>query len=166
MREEHLLEGQLEPTNQWYAVAKIAGVKLCQAYRRQYGCDFTGRAADQPVGGRQLRPSEQSRGAGADRQNVHGQGEQRRRGRDLGHWPVAARVPACRRFADACVHLLKVYGDDAVDSANPWINVGCGADMTIAELAEQVLWLARGQAALRHRAARRHAAEASSTCPA
>ena len=38
--ESALLEGPLEPTNEWYAVAKIAGVKLCQAYRRQYGCDF------------------------------------------------------------------------------------------------------------------------------
>src|SRR6185295_738968 len=40
MREEHLLSGHLEPTNEWYATAKIAGIKLCQAYRRQYGCDF------------------------------------------------------------------------------------------------------------------------------
>ena len=40
MREEHLLTGSLEPTNQWYAVAKIAGIKMCQAYRRQYGSDF------------------------------------------------------------------------------------------------------------------------------
>jgi GDP-L-fucose synthase len=40
MREEALLTGPLEPTNQWYAVAKIAGIMLCAAYRRQYGCDF------------------------------------------------------------------------------------------------------------------------------
>jgi GDP-L-fucose synthase len=40
MREEALLTGPLEPTNEWYAIAKIAGIKLCQAYRRQYGCDF------------------------------------------------------------------------------------------------------------------------------
>src|ERR1035438_2633796 len=40
MREEALLTGALEPTNEWYAIAKIAGIKLCQAYRRQYGCDF------------------------------------------------------------------------------------------------------------------------------
>ena len=40
MREEHLLSGPLEPTNEPYAIAKIAGIKLCQAYRRQYGCDF------------------------------------------------------------------------------------------------------------------------------
>lgn len=40
MKEEYLLSGPLEPTNQWYAIAKIAGIKLCQAYRKQYGCDF------------------------------------------------------------------------------------------------------------------------------
>ena len=40
MREDALLTGPLEPTNQWYAVAKIAGIMLCQAYRRQHGCDF------------------------------------------------------------------------------------------------------------------------------
>ncbi len=40
MREESLLTGTLEPTNEWYAIAKIAGLKLCEAYRRQYGADF------------------------------------------------------------------------------------------------------------------------------
>src|SRR5664280_1405828 len=40
MKEEYLLTGPLESTNEWYAVAKIAGIKMCQAYRRQYGCDF------------------------------------------------------------------------------------------------------------------------------
>ena len=40
IREEYLLTGRLEPTNEWYALAKITGIKLCQAYRQQYGCDF------------------------------------------------------------------------------------------------------------------------------
>jgi GDP-L-fucose synthase len=40
MREDALLTGLLEPTNQWYAIAKISGIMLCRAYRRQYGCDF------------------------------------------------------------------------------------------------------------------------------
>src|SRR5438045_2038394 len=40
LKEEYLLSGKLEPTNEWYAIAKIAGIKLCQAYRRQYACDF------------------------------------------------------------------------------------------------------------------------------
>ena len=67
MREEQLLTGPLEPTNEWYAVAKIAGIKLCQAYRRQYGADFISVDADQPVRARrQLSPRGQSRAAGAD----------------------------------------------------------------------------------------------------
>jgi len=40
MREDALLTGPLEPTNQWYAIAKISGLMMCQAYRRQHGCDF------------------------------------------------------------------------------------------------------------------------------
>src|SRR5439155_24679220 len=40
LKEEYLLTGPLEPTNEWYAVAKVTGIKMCQAYRRQYGCDF------------------------------------------------------------------------------------------------------------------------------
>src|SRR5215467_3636341 len=40
LKEDYLLTGPLEPTNEWYAIAKIAGIKMCQAYRRQYGCDF------------------------------------------------------------------------------------------------------------------------------
>ena len=47
--ESALLSGPLEPTNEWYAVAKIAGVKLCQAYRRQYGCNYISLNAHQPV---------------------------------------------------------------------------------------------------------------------
>ena len=56
--EDALLTGPLEPTNEWYAIAKIAGIKLCQAYRRQYGCDFISRHADQS-----LRPRRQFRPA-------------------------------------------------------------------------------------------------------
>ena len=63
-REEALLTGPLEPTNEWYAIAKIAGIKLAQAYRRQYGCDFISRHADQPLRpGRQLRSADQSTSA-------------------------------------------------------------------------------------------------------
>ena len=56
-REEQLLTGPLEPTNEWYAIAKIAGIKLCQAYRRQYGCDFISAMPTNLYGPeRQLRP--------------------------------------------------------------------------------------------------------------
>jgi GDPmannose 4,6-dehydratase len=64
-----LLTGPLEPTNEWYAIAKIAGIKLAQAYRQQYGCDFISAHADQPLRpGRQFRPAVQPRPARADPQ--------------------------------------------------------------------------------------------------
>ena len=57
MKEEHLLSGPLEPTNEPYAIAKIAGIKLCQAYRRQYGSDFISAMPTNLYGPeRQLRP--------------------------------------------------------------------------------------------------------------
>ena len=57
MSEEELLTGPLEPTNEWYAVAKIAGIKLCQAYRRQYGADFISPMPDKPLRPRRQLPS-------------------------------------------------------------------------------------------------------------
>ena len=57
MSEDELLTGPLEPTNEWYAVAKIAGIKLCQAYRRQYGVDFISAHADKPLRPRRQLPS-------------------------------------------------------------------------------------------------------------
>ena len=50
LKEEYLLTGPLEPTNEWYAVAKIAGIKLCQAYRKQYGCSFIAAMPTNPYG--------------------------------------------------------------------------------------------------------------------
>jgi GDP-L-fucose synthase len=133
MREEHLLDGQLEPTNQWYAVAKIAGLKLCQAYRRQYGCDFIAvlptnlygpgdnfdLTTSHVVAGLIAR-MHAARAAGAPAVEIWGTGRPRR---ELLH---------VDDLADACVHLLEVYSEEAP------INVGCGADLTIAELAEKV----------------------------
>ena len=133
IREEHLLEGQLEPTNQWYAVAKIAGLKLCQAYRRQYGCDFISALPTNLYGpGDNFDPltshvvpgliarMHAAKTAGAPEVEIWGTGRPRREFLHVDD------------LADACVHLLEVYDDEAP------INVGCGADLTIAELAEKV----------------------------
>jgi GDP-L-fucose synthase len=79
IREDALLSGPLEPTNEWYAIAKIAGIKLAQAYRRQYGCDFV-----------------QPRAAGADPQGARGKSTGREGGRRLGYGDAATRVPARR----------------------------------------------------------------------
>ncbi len=69
MPESCLLTGPLEPTNEWYAIAKIAGIKMCQAYRRQYGFPSIVRHADEPLRPRrQLQPEHLARAAGADTQ--------------------------------------------------------------------------------------------------
>ena len=139
IKEEYLLEGQLEPTNQWYAVAKIAGVKLCQAYRRQYGSDFISVLPTNLYGPGDnfdllsshvvpalIAKMHAAKAAGAAEVEIWGTGRPRR------------EVLHVDDLAEACVHLLEAYGGGAVDESSPWINVGCGADLTIAELAEKV----------------------------
>ncbi len=133
IREEHLLEGQLEPTNQWYAVAKIAGLKLCQAYRRQYGCDFISALPTNLYGPGDnfdlmtghvvpglIARMHAAKTAGAPEVEIWGTGRPRREFLHVDD------------LADACVHLLEVYDDEIP------INIGCGADLTVAELAEKV----------------------------
>jgi len=133
MKEEYLLTGPLEPTNEWYAVAKIAGLKLCQAYRRQHGCDFIS-----------VMPT-----------NLYGPNDNY----DLAashvlpalvrkfHEAKVAKAPtitcwgsgsAIREFlyvddlARACVFLLENYSEEQ------FINVGSGSEMSIRELTEAV----------------------------
>jgi GDP-L-fucose synthase len=133
IKEEDLLEGALEPTNQWYAVAKIAGLKLCQAYRRQYGSDFISAMPTNLYGPGDnfdlmsshvvpalIAKMHAAKEAGAPEVEVWGSGRPRREFLHVDD------------LADACVHLLETYTDEVP------INVGCGADLTIAELAERV----------------------------
>jgi GDP-L-fucose synthase len=133
IREEYLLAGALEPTNQWYAVAKIAGLKLCQAYRRQYGSDFISAMPTNLYGPGDnfdlmrshvvpalIAKMHAAKAAGAAAVEIWGSGRPRREFLHVDD------------LADACVHLLEGYSDEVP------INVGCGADLTIAELAEQV----------------------------
>ena len=130
MAESALLTGPLEPTNQWYAVAKIAGIKLCQAYRRQHGRDFIAAMPTNLYGPGDnfdlaachvvpalIAKTHAARESGATTLEVWGTGKPRR------------EFLYVDDAADALVHLLKVYsGDDHV-------NVGCGEDIAIAELA-------------------------------
>jgi GDP-L-fucose synthase len=133
MPETCLLEGQLEPSNQWYAVAKIAGVKLCQAYRRQFGCDFISAMPTNLYGPgdnfdlltshvvpAMIAKMHAAKTTGAPVVELWGTGRPRREFLHVDD------------LADACVRLLEVYSDEAP------INVGCGADLTIADLAEKV----------------------------
>ena len=96
--EEYLLTGPLEPTNEPYAIAKIAGIKLCQAYRRQYGCDFISAMPTNLYGpDDNFDLDELARAAGADPQVPRRQAGAARTATVWGTRHAAARVPARRR---------------------------------------------------------------------
>ena len=131
--EEALLTGPLEPTNEWYAIAKIAGIKLAQAYRKQHGADFISAMPTNLYGPGDnfdlnsshvmpalIRKAHEAKLAGAASITIWGTGTPRRE---------FLHVDDC---ADACVHLMKVYSDTV------HVNVGSGEDVTIRELAELV----------------------------
>ena len=131
--EEALLTGALEPTNEAYAVAKIAGIKLCQAYRQQYGCDFIAAMptnlygpadnfdlASSHVVPALLRKAIEAKLVGAAAFPVWGSGTPRRE---------FLNVDDC---ADALVHVLRQY------SGAMHINVGSGVEVSIRELAELI----------------------------
>jgi GDP-L-fucose synthase len=133
MSEDSLLTGPLEPTNEWYAIAKIAGIKLCQAYRRQHGCDFISAMPTNLYGPGDnfdlmsshvvpalIAKMHDAKQSGAEEVEIWGTGTPRREFLHVDD------------LADACVHLLQVY------SGQEHVNVGCGEDLTIAELAETV----------------------------
>ncbi|MFM2071057.1 MAG: GDP-L-fucose synthase [Actinomycetota bacterium] len=142
--EDQLLTGPLEPTNEWYAIAKIAGIKLCQAYRQQYGRDFISAMPTNLYGPNDnfdltsshvlpalMRKFHDARESGATSVQIWGTGT------------------AMREFlhvddlADACLHLMQNYSDMS------HINVGTGIDLSIRELAEKIRNLVYPAAELR-----------------
>jgi GDP-L-fucose synthase len=133
MSEDQMLTGELEPTNQWYAIAKIAGIKLCEAYHRQYGCDFIsvmptnlyGRGDNyhpehSHVVAALIRRFHEAKAAGAPAVVIWGTGTPRREFLHVDD------------FADACAFILKNY------SSPEFLNIGVGQDITIAEFAQIV----------------------------
>ncbi len=133
MREEHLLSGYLEPTNEPYAIAKIAGIKLCQAYRKQYGCDFISAMPTNLYGPNDNFDLQSSHVLPAMIRKFH---EARERSEPtVTIWGTGAPR---REFlhvddlADACLFLMRAYDGEQ------HINVGTGEDLSIAELAELV----------------------------
>jgi GDP-L-fucose synthase len=131
--EDALLTGPLEPTNEWYAVAKIAGIKMAQAYRRQYGCDFISLQpanlygpndnfdlASSHVIAALLRRFHEAKIASAPEVTVWGTGTPRREFLHVDD------------LADACVFLTKSYSEPEI------VNVGTGEDITIADLAKAI----------------------------
>ncbi len=131
--EDQLLTGPLEPTNEWYAVAKIAGIKLCQAYRRQYGHDFISAMPTNLYGPNDNFDLDSSHVLPALIRKFH---EARTAGRrEVEIWGTGS---AMREFlhvddlADACLFLMDHYSDDS------HINVGSGVDQSIRQLAELI----------------------------
>jgi GDP-L-fucose synthase len=133
LREDSMLTGPLEPTNEPYAIAKIAGIKMAEAYRTQYGCDFINVMPTNLYGpgdnyhpeyshvvAALIRRFHEAKLAGAPNVVVWGTGTPRR------------EFLYVDDMADACVHLMKTY------SGIDMVNIGTGEDITIAEFARLV----------------------------
>lgn len=143
MKESHLLTGPLEPTNEPYAIAKIAGIKMCQSYNRQYGTRFFAVMPTNLYGPNDnfdletshvlpalIRKFHEAGQTGAPSVTVWGTGKPRR---EFLH---------ADDFADACIHILNLGETDfqsLIQSyETPLINIGCGKDTTIQALAEMI----------------------------
>ena len=129
--EDALLTGPLEPTNEWYAIAKIAGLKMAQAYRRQHGADFIAAMPCNLYGPGDNYDLEQSHVVGALMVKLHR--------------AKLARAPSVELWGTGTPRREFLYVDDLADaavflmehySAEPAVNVGAGHDVTIAELAK------------------------------
>ena len=133
MPESALLTGALEPTNEWYAIAKIAGLKLCAAYRRQYGCDFISAQPTNLYGPFDnfdlesshvlpalMRKAHEAKLAGVETMTVWGSGTPLREFLHVDD------------LADALVFLAQTYSDEA------FVNIGTGDEVSIADLARHV----------------------------
>jgi len=149
MTEEALLTGLLEPTNEPYAIAKIAGIKLCQAYRKQHGCNFISGMPTNLYGPHDNFDLQTSHVLPALMRKVH---EAKLEGRDeIEVWGTGA---AMREFlfvddlADACLFLMERYDDDG------HVNIGTGVEVSIRELAETLIEVIHPEATIRWDASR------------
>jgi GDP-L-fucose synthase len=133
MSENALLTGPLEPTNEWYAIAKIAGIKMCQAYRRQYGCDFISAMPNNLYGPGDNFDLESSHVVPALIRKFHEAKEQGRSNVEI--WGTGKPL---REFiyvddcASALVFLMKNYSDEE------HVNIGTGEEISIGDLAKSV----------------------------
>jgi GDP-L-fucose synthase len=133
MTEDLLLTGSLEPTNEWYAIAKISGIKLAQAYRRQFGVDFISVMPTNLYGPRDnyhpenshvpaalIRRFHEAKVQGAEQVVVWGTGKPKR------------EFLAADDLGDACIFVMKHYSDEG------FLNIGTGEEVSIREFAEVV----------------------------
>jgi GDP-L-fucose synthase len=134
IKEDYLLTGPLEPTNEWYAIAKIAGIKMCQAYRREYGFNAISLMPTNLYGPGDnfdlqnshvlpalIRKFHEAKSRAAKNVEIWGTGTPRREFLHVDD------------LADAVLYLLQNY------DAEPFVNIGWGEDVTIRELAEMVM---------------------------
>lgn len=130
LKEEYLLSGPLESTNEWYAVAKIAGIKLCQAYRRQHGCNFISGMPTNLYGPNDNFDLTSSHVVPALMRKFH-----EAKTTEAKHVIVWGSGKPLREFlhvddcADACMFLMNSYSGDS------HVNIGMGKDLPISELA-------------------------------
>ena len=133
LKEEYLLTAELEYTNEPYAIAKIAGIKLCENYRKQYGCNFISAMPTNLYGPNDnydlhnshvlpalLRKFHEAKLEGKEKVEVWGSGSPKR---EFLH---------VNDLADACLHLMEKYDGEE------WFNIGTGEDISIRELAEMI----------------------------
>ncbi len=143
--EDALLTGPLEPTNEWYAIAKIAGIKLCQAYRRQYGCDFISAMPTNLYGPGDNYDLSNSHVLPALLRKVHE--AKLAEAPSITLWGTGSPL---REFlhvddlADACIFLLRRYSDEG------HVNVGSGSDLSILDLARLICRIAGYEGKIEH----------------
>ena len=133
IQEEHLLTGPLEPTNEWYAIAKIAGIKMCQAYRRQYGSDFISAMPTNMYGTNDNYDPKNSHVLPALIRRFHEAKEAM--AASVTCWGTGSPLREFMHSDDlgrACVFLMERYSEEA------HINVGSGQEVSIKQLAELV----------------------------
>jgi GDP-L-fucose synthase len=137
MREEALLTGALEPTNESYAIAKIAGIKLCEAFRRQYGCDFVSVMPTNLYGPGDRYDAQSGHVVAALIMKIHAAKSANSPVVELwGSGTARREFLFTEDLADACVFVMKNY------SGEMFLNVGTGRDMTILELAQSIARIA------------------------
>ncbi|SDG12550.1 GDP-L-fucose synthase [Pedobacter terrae] len=130
LKEEYLLTGELEPTNEPYAIAKIAGIKMCDAYRQQYGCNYISVMPTNLYGLNDnyhpqnshvlpalIRRFDEAKANNLSSVSIWGSGSPKR------------EFLYADDLADACIHLMRNYNDAGL------VNIGCGEDLSIKELA-------------------------------
>ena len=133
VKEESLLTGELEPTNRAYAVAKIAGIQMCQAYRKQYGCDFISVMPCNLYGeGDNFHPTNSHVIPALIRKFVEAKDTCMKEVTCWGTGVARREFLYVDDMADACVFLMQCYSDEQI------INIGFGYDFTIKEIVEKI----------------------------